>query len=84
MHQHDIDILDNRRISVYDNKRTTRAVGNIVMGANELLVFDLQTNELTSPWKEVMRSNNIRTMNQGLADFDAEVKDWLTQAFERA
>jgi hypothetical protein len=41
MHQHDVDVVDAHTIAVYDNRRTTRAAGDLVIGHNELLLLEL-------------------------------------------
>ena len=69
MHQHDIDILDDSRISIYDNRRTTDSTGRpVVIGHNDLLVMDIKTGNWISPFREVFSENDIRTPSQGLSD----------------
>jgi hypothetical protein len=68
MHQHDIDILDNETITVYDNKRTTRASGDMIIGNNQLLYFHFPDQSITSPLEEEFSLHDVRTVNQGLAD----------------
>ncbi|MGK0170235.1 MAG: hypothetical protein ACI9W2_001960 [Gammaproteobacteria bacterium] len=72
MHQHDIDVLDEHRIGVYNNNRTTRALGNVVIGYNEELVFDFATGKIASPWADAFRRHEIRTVTQGRVDFGAD------------
>ncbi|VFN06290.1 MAG: hypothetical protein BECKG1743F_GA0114225_112071, partial [Candidatus Kentron sp. G] len=36
-HQHDIDIMDESRILVFNNNHTTRATGDLIIGGNEML-----------------------------------------------
>lgn len=69
MHQHDIDIVDQSRISVFDNRRTDRADGETVLGHNEILIFDLADGSVTPQWQDSFRDLEIRTINQGLSDF---------------
>ena len=69
MHQHDIDLIDDSRISVYDNRRTTDSKGlPFVIGHNDLLLIDIQNGNLVAPWREAFSENDIRTPSEGLSD----------------
>lgn len=69
MHQHDIDIIGDGKISVYNNNRTTRAEGDLVIGLNELLVWDISSNRFAPHYQEAFEKFEIKTINQGLHDF---------------
>lgn len=62
--QHDINILDDRRISVFDN-RVVAGNPETVDQSNELLIYDLSSKTLTSPYAAAFRANDIKTVTQG-------------------
>lgn len=69
LHQHDVDILDNRRISIFNN-RSINIVGdrNIVDGHNEVIVYDFKTNEYSSYLKKSLIKNNVKTISGGRSE----------------
>jgi len=66
LHQHDVDILDNNRISVFNN-RSINVVDNIniVDGHNEIIIYDFKTNEYSSYLKDSLIENDVRTIEEG-------------------
>jgi hypothetical protein len=69
MHQHDVDVLDERRIAVYDNNaRLKHASGEAVVTTNDWVVVDVVSGEMTRPFHDAFSSLNIRTPTQGLAE----------------
>lgn len=68
-HQHDVDILDDHRIAVFDNNATLSGVGTkVVRGTNRVLVRDFRTGGIQSPWQAGFEKLQIRTAEEGLAD----------------
>ena len=51
-HQHDVDILDNHRISVFNNNSKDFAGSNVVDGHNEVIIYDFKTDEYSSYLKD--------------------------------
>ena len=72
MHQHDIDIVSDHEISVYNNNRTTGPRSDLVLGHNELLMFDFDSDTVNSPWADQFRVFDIKTISQGLADISRD------------
>ena len=66
LHQHDVDVLDNHRISIFNN-RSINIVGdtNVVDGHNEVIIYDFRTNEYSSYLKDNLVENDIRTVSAG-------------------
>ena len=64
--QHDVDILDNHRISVFNN-RTVINFENIksVDAHNEVIIYDFKNNEYSSYLKDSLDENDVRTISQG-------------------
>lgn len=64
--QHDVDVLDDHRISIYDNAAQDRGTGGFVEGASQIMIYDFATGKVTTPLKQVMEYNKIRTLAGGL------------------
>ena len=64
-HQHDVDILDNHRISIFNNNSKDFVDGNVVDGHNEVIVYNFKTNEYSSYLKDSLIENDVRTPTQG-------------------
>lgn len=62
--QHDINILDDRRVSLFDN-RVIAGNPETVDQANDLLIYDLATKNFTTPYSSAFKANNIKTVTQG-------------------
>ena len=68
-HQHDVNILDDHRISVFDNHAVTSGIRSwAVRGSNRLLVVDLASGEVTSPWQRGFEVLDVRTPTAGRGD----------------
>ena len=66
MHQHDVVILNDHQISVYDNRAALDGVSAWkVRGANELLIYDFKNDEVSSPFKDAFSKLDIRTLTEG-------------------
>lgn len=68
MAQHDVDVLDDHRISVFSNNSYNVGHGEYVRGANEVLVYDFATGEVSSPYRDALTKLNVRTLSEGLAE----------------
>jgi hypothetical protein len=64
-HQHDVDILDNQRISVFNNNSKDFVDGDVVDGHNEVIVYNFKTNEYSSYLKDSLEENDVRTITGG-------------------
>ncbi len=77
--QHDVSILDDPRISVFDNNTLMGYPDERVNGHNRLLVHDLSSGETSSPWDRGFAANRIATRAQGrgtpLANGDAMIEE---------
>ena len=70
--QHDINILDDHRISIFDNnkwvtppeeKSDPRSYSNF--DANDVVIYDFRKNKYERPFREALRKNEVRTPTQG-------------------
>lgn len=69
MHQHDVDIIGESRISVFDNRRKTGADGKMmVVGPTEIVAFDLPSKKAKPLYTASLAAADVRAYNQGLID----------------
>ena len=66
--QHDVDILNNHQISIFDNNANNTSKGEKVMGHNQVMIYDFETNETTSPYKSALTKNDVKTPTQGRSE----------------
>ena len=65
--QHDLDILDATRISIFNNRMQKLHDGGLkVDGNNEVIIYNFKTDKFSSYLKNSLIKNNVRTKNQGL------------------
>jgi hypothetical protein len=64
-HQHDVDILDEYRISVFNNNSKDFANGDNVDGHNEVIIYDFKANEYSSFFRDSLAKNDVRTVTEG-------------------
>ena len=64
--QHDIDILDDKRISIYNNNVKTGLNENFI---NDIVIYNFKTNETHSPFNSSFIKHDIRTSGGGLHEF---------------
>lgn len=71
LRQHDIDILDSTRISIYGNNTLDAKFSNsedlFIDGNNEVYVYDFIKDSVSKPFSELFSKEKIRTHTEGLA-----------------
>ena len=67
-HQHDVDILDSHRISIFNNNSKDFVDGDVVDGHNEVIIYDFKTNEYSSYLKDSLIENDVRTITNGTSE----------------
>ncbi|MCA8884743.1 MAG: hypothetical protein KDA50_13500 [Rhodobacteraceae bacterium] len=65
-HQHDVDVLDQHRISVMDNNSFMTFPFSRVNGFSDVKVYDFETDAIRSPWKDALESVEFQTVTEGL------------------
>ncbi len=65
--QHDVSVVDDHRISVFDNNWRVAYPEGEVDGTNRVAVYDFAANTTTFPMDKVMHALNINTRAQGRA-----------------
>jgi hypothetical protein len=63
--QHDVDILDDHRIAVYDNNAQDRGGLTYFEGPSSVAVYDFATDTVTRPWLESMKREDVKTAFAG-------------------
>lgn len=73
MSQHDVDIVSDHEISVFNNnagsgrtKEHEPPEGYFVVGTNETMIYDFETDQVTSPYADGYQKFDIRTPIEGL------------------
>ncbi len=67
--QHDVDILDDHRISIFNNRMQKLHDKKLsVDGNNEVIIYNFKKGEFSSYLKNSMIKNDVRTRNQGLME----------------
>ena len=64
-HQHDVNILDSHRISIFNNNSKDFFSGDTVDGVNEVLIYDFKTNKYSSYLNDSFIEYDIKTITQG-------------------
>ncbi|MCY1125271.1 hypothetical protein OU426_00240 [Frigidibacter sp. RF13] len=64
--QHDVDVLDDHRISIFDNHAYDRGKGPRIDVASRVVIFDFATGQITMPWKAALDRLEMRTVSEGL------------------
>ncbi len=64
-HQHDVDILDGQRISIFNNNSKDFVGGNVVDGHNEVIIYDLKTDEYSQYLKDSLIENDVKNITNG-------------------
>ena len=67
-HQHDVDILDENRISIFNNNSKNFVNRDTVDGHNEVIIYNFKTNEYSSYLKDSLAENGVRTITAGRSE----------------
>lgn len=63
--QHDVNILDASRISVFNNNVKAFPNGSAVDGNNEIIIYNFESDEYSSYLSQSMKKNDVRTVTAG-------------------
>ncbi|MDC0931951.1 arylsulfotransferase family protein [Methylophilaceae bacterium] len=67
--QHDVDILDNHRISIFNNNVRAYFDGDEVDGHNKVVVYDFNTDSYSNYFDESLKQHDARTLSAGRSQF---------------
>ncbi len=68
VNQHDVDILDESRIAVFNNNRFNYQFKDDVNGVNSVMIYDFATDTVTSPYQAGMNRHEVRTISEGRSE----------------
>ena len=63
--QHDVNILDDHRISIFNNNAITTIDSSKVDGNNEVLIYDFNTDSYSEYFDEPLEQYDVRTYGEG-------------------
>ena len=66
--QHDVDILDDHKISIFNNNVKNFVNGPYVDGENEVIIYDFKTNEYSYYLNESLIKNDVSTVTVGRSE----------------
>ncbi len=64
-HQHDVDILDDSRISIFDNNSKDTFSGDVTDGNNRVVIYDFETEQYSYHLEKSLRKEDVRTITEG-------------------
>ncbi len=70
-HQHDVDILNDHQISVFNNNSKDLFISgtrSVVDGNNEVIIYDFKTDQYTSYLSDSLTNNEVKTITQGRSE----------------
>lgn len=67
-HQHDVDILDDHRISIFNNNSKNLFDGDRVDGNNEVIIYNFKTDSYSYYLKNALIDQDVRTVTDGRSE----------------
>ena len=67
MSQHDVDILDDHRISIFNNNVKNFFDGEKLNGHNEVVIYDFKTDSYSKYFDESLEQYDVRSSAQGIS-----------------
>lgn len=67
--QHDVDIVDDHTIALFNNNNINLGKGPRVDGVSEVLFYDFDTDTVSSPFRQAMERHAVQSQYEGLFDF---------------
>ena len=64
-HQHDVDILNDYKISIFNNNSKDFVDDDVVDGHNEVIIYDFKKKEYSSYLSDSLIKNDVRTITEG-------------------
>ena len=64
-HQHDVDILDDSRISIFDNNSKDTFSGDVTDGNNRVVIYDFETEKYSYHLEKSLKKEDVRTITNG-------------------
>ena len=67
-HQHDVDVLNDYKISIFNNNSKDFFVGDVVDGHNEVIIYDFKADAYSSYLSDSLIKNDVRTITEGRSE----------------
>ncbi len=68
--QHDIDIISEKEISIFNNNTVNTQKGNkYVISNNQILIYNFDTKNYIKKNVSGIKENNVKTATEGVSDF---------------
>lgn len=68
LNQHDADFIDDHRISIFGNNIVRNRNYDFIDGHNEVYIYDFETDEISTPYTEVLKRSQVKTMTGGRSE----------------
>ena len=66
MNQHDMEFVDNQTISIFGNDQIDNGQERVLFnGHNSVYFYDFKTNQVSQPYREIMKRMNVATIAEG-------------------
>ena len=66
--QHDVDIIDDNKISIFDNNSKNFGGGRTVDGKNRVIIYDFSLNKYSEYLSDSLYKYDVRTPKEGLSE----------------
>ncbi len=69
LNQHDVDILDERTISIYNNNVLLNSKNERIVTNNEIVIYHFDTDSFSTRFEDTFKNSKINAHTGGLVDF---------------
>ena len=67
-HQHDVDIISEKEISIFNNNSFNSHFDEIILSNNEVVVYNFETKQFYQKFAESMKKHSLKTVKNGLSE----------------
>ncbi len=67
-HQHDVDIINDHSIAIFNNNMKTFVDGRVIDGNNQVIVYDFKSKNYSYYLNESLIKNDVRTVTEGRSE----------------
>lgn len=68
MMQHDVDIVSDHEIAIFNNNTAKLDAGEYVVGTNDTIIYDFESDQTYAPYSSGYKINEIRTATEGRSE----------------
>ena len=66
--QHDVDIISDKEISIFNNNSINTFRGVVNLSNSEVVIYNFENNQFSQKFANSMAENNVITETEGLSD----------------